>query len=86
MDLHPDMRELRDLKELYVEFNDRNAGNPQQAAIELDKLIVHSWTCGQQMFKKFALLLKKYHDLIIHSFVIVQRIGPDGIYDSRLSN
>ncbi len=86
MDLHPDMRELRDLKELYVEFNDRNAGNPQQAAIELDKLIVHYWTCGQQMFKEFALLLKKYHDPIINSFVIVQRIGPDGIYDSRLSN
>jgi len=86
MDLHPDMRELRDLKEMYVEFNDRNAGDPDTAAKELDKLIVHYWTCGHQMFKEFAILLKKYHDPIINSFVMVQRIGPDGIYDSRLSN
>ncbi|MCR4804259.1 MAG: transposase [Clostridia bacterium] len=86
MDLHPDMRELRDLKELYVEFNDRNAGDLEQAAKELDELIVRYWTCGQQIFKEFALLLRKYRDPIINSFVMVQRIGPDGIYDSRLSN
>ena len=59
MDLHPDMRELRDLKELYVEFNARNAGDPDTAAKELDELIVHYRTCGHQMFKEFAILLKK---------------------------
>ena len=56
------------------------------AAKELDELIVHYCTCGQQIFREFAQLLKKYHDPIINSFVMVQRIGPDGIYDSRLSN
>ena len=86
MELHPDLRELRDLKDLYVEFNDRNAGNPEQASKELDELIVHYWTCGHQMFREFAILLKKYRDPIINSFVMVERIGPDGIYDSRLSN
>lgn len=86
MKLHPDLRELRDLKDLYVEFNDRNAGNPEQASKELDELIVHYWTCGHQMFREFAILLKKYRDPIINSFVMVERIGPNGIYDSRLSN
>lgn len=71
---------------MYVQFNDRNAGDPDTAAKELDKLIVHYWTCGHQMFKEFVILLKKYHDPIINSFVMVKRIGPDGIYDSRLSN
>lgn len=86
MKLHPDLHELRDLKDLYVEFNDRNAGNPEQASKELDELIVHYWTCRQQMFREFAILLKKYREPIINSFVMVERIGPDGIYDSRLSN
>jgi len=41
MGLHSDVRELRDLKEMYVEFNDRNAGNPDTIVKGLDKLIVH---------------------------------------------
>ena len=32
-DLHPNLKAFRDLKELYVRFNNRNAGNPSQAAV-----------------------------------------------------
>lgn len=86
LDLHPNLREYRELKELYVQFNSRNAGNPSAAEKELNELIEYYLNCGHQIFREFGLLLKKYHDPIINSFVMVERIGPNGIYDSRLSN
>lgn len=86
LDLHPNLREYRELKELYVQFNSRNAGNPSAAEKELNELIKYYLNCGHQIFREFGLLLKKYHDPIINSFVMVERIGPNGIYDSRLSN
>ena len=34
----------------------------------------------------FAKLLVRYKDPIINSFVLVEKQGPGGLYDSRLSN
>ena len=84
--IDPTLRELRDLKELYISFNNRNAGKPMDARIELDKLIDHYLHCGNPMFYDFACLLIKNHDYIINSFVMIERHGPGKIYSSRLSN
>jgi len=84
--IDPNLRELRDLKELYISFNNRNAGKPMDARIELDELIGKYLHCGNSMFIDFANLLIRNHDYIINSFVIVEKHGPGKIYSSRLSN
>ena len=61
---------MRDLKELYVQFNTRNAGKPMDARIELDRLIGKYLHCNQVMFRNFANLLIRNHDYIINSFVM----------------
>lgn len=80
------LKAFRDLKELYVQFNSRNAGNPSQAKIELGELIIKYRKSGHEMFREFASLLEKYEDSIINSFIMVEKIGNGRIYDSRLSN
>lgn len=84
--ISPRLQSLRDLKELYISFNERNAGHPMQAATELEDLIDFYFHCGDSIFVDFAQLLCKYKDPIINSFVVVEKHGPGGIYDSRLSN
>lgn len=84
--IDPNLRELRDLKEMYVAFNERNAGLPMDARIELDDLIGKYLHCGNPIFVDFANLLIRYHDYIINSFVMVERHGSGKIYNSRLSN
>lgn len=80
------LERLRDLKELYVQFNARNAGNPIKADEELSPLIERFLASGDSIFVDFAQLLIKYHDPIINSFIMVQKEGSGGLYDSRLSN
>ncbi len=82
----PRLLTLRDLKEKYVSFNSRNAGNPVTAAVELDKLIHEYATCGDSIFETFSSTLQNYREYIINSFIVVQKYGPGGMYDARLSN
>ena len=84
--IDPRLRQLREYKELYINFNSRNAGNPLTALKELDELTDFYFSCGDPIFTAFASLLNKYHDPIINSFVMVEKYGPGGIYTSRLSN
>ena len=84
--IDPTLRELRDLKEMYISFNTRNTGKPMDARIELDKLIDYYLHCGNPIFYDFADLLIRYHDYIINSFVMVEKHGSGKIYSSRLSN
>lgn len=84
--LDPRLKELRDLKELYVSFNSRNAGNPRNAAKEIDIIIATYQACGDPIFENFSNLLTKYKEPIINSFVMVEKIGKDASYKSRLSN
>lgn len=84
--IDPNLRELRDLKELYVSFNSRNAGNPINAAKEIETVIGTYQACGQPIFEHFSTLLVKYKEPIINSFVMVEKIGQNGKYKSRLSN
>ena len=80
------LKEFRELKELYIQFNSRNAGNPSQARTELNELISEYQRSGHEIFREFASLLEKYEDSIINSFIMVEKIGNGKIYDSRLSN
>lgn len=84
--LHPYIKVFRDLKEEYVRFNSRNTGNPLKASEEIDSLIHKYCSSECQIFVEFGNLLPKYKNLIINSFIMVDRLGPDGIYNSRLSN
>lgn len=84
--IDPNLRELRDLKEMYVTFNARNAGSPMDARIELDDLIARYLHSSNPLFIDFADLLIRYHDYIINSFVMVEKYGNGKIYSSRLSN
>lgn len=81
------LKELRELKDAYVRFNSINSGKPQKAALELDQLIERYENCGQDIFIRFAKLLKRHHDPIINSFVLVERLDRNGNFIiSRLSN
>lgn len=84
--LDPTLREYRDLKELYVQFNSRNAGAPLNASIELDELINTYLHCGHEIFVSYAGLLYRYKESIINSFIMVEKLGKNGTYKSRLSN
>lgn len=84
--IDPKLRDFRDLKELYIQFNNHNAGIPVKAREELEQLITKYKSCGYEMFREFASLLEKFMDPIVNSFIMVEKIGTGEIYDSRLSN
>lgn len=70
--IDPNLRELRDLKELYIQFNTRNSKKPMDARIELGELINHYLHCGNSIFFNFVNLLIRNHDYIINLFVMVE--------------
>lgn len=80
------LRAFRDLKELYIQFNNHNAGDPIAARRELGELIPKYKSSDFEIFREFGSLLEKYKDPIINSFIMVQKHGYGKIYDSRLSN
>lgn len=84
--LDPKLRDFRDLKEKYIQFNNRNAGKPLEARKELDELIPIYQTSEYEIFRNFGDLLEKYQDYIINSFIMVEKHGYGKVYESRLSN
>lgn len=77
--IHSDFEQIRDLKEKYISFNNRNIGHPEKASIELDALINKYDTSGFPIFKGFASLLKQYHTEIINSFIVVEKYDDAGL-------
>ena len=84
--IDPKLREYRELKEKYVQFNSRNAGNPTEARKEMQAIIQEYRNSQHDIFREFASLLEKFEDPIINSFIMVEKICDGRIYDSRLSN
>lgn len=80
------LKDYRELKEMYVRFNSRNAGNHTAAREELIELIAFYANSEHSMFRDFADLLERYQDPIVNSFVMVEKMGNGKIYNSRLSN
>ena len=85
--IHPALKGLHELKEEYVLFNERHAGDPESATLTLDELILRYQNYEYEMFHSFARLLKKHREPILNSFIMVEKIGPGQIrYETRLSN
>ena len=84
--IDPRLKDFRDLKELYIQFNNRNGGNPIEARKELEELISIYQNSEYEIFREFGSLLEKYKDPIINSFIMVEKHGHGKVYDSRLSN
>lgn len=84
--IDPNLKDFRDLKEMYIQFNSRNGGNPLLARNELKELIQTYKSSQFEIFRDFASLLKKFEDPIVNSFIMVEKIGNGKIYDARLSN
>lgn len=80
------LEEYRNLKELYIDFNNRNAGNPIKANEEIDTIIGTYECCGHKIFEDFAELLKDKKQPIINSFVMVEKVCNNDTHMSRLSN
>ena len=86
-EIDPHLSILRDLKNKYVNFNNRNAGKPQKASVEIDELIEEFKNSQDEIFERFANLLVRYKQPIINSFILLERIGANGdTVVSRLSN
>lgn len=83
--IDPNLQELRDLKELYVQFNQRNADKPLSARNELEELIYLYSNSNHEMFRQFSELLEKYKDPIINSFIMLEKVSSKN-EKSRLSN
>ena len=64
--IDPKLRDFRDLKVVYIRFNNRNAGNPISARIELADVIKQFHSSEHEIFREFADLLEKYQDPIIN--------------------
>lgn len=84
--IDPKLKDFRDLKETYLQFNIRNAGNPIKAREELSDLIIMYQSCEHEIFRDFGDLLEKYEDYIINSFIMVEKHSFGKVYNSRLSN
>ena len=84
--IDPNLKDFRDLKEIYIQFNSRNGGKPLEAQKELDTLIFKYQNSEHEIFRNFGNLLETYKDYIINSFIMVEKHGFGKVYNSRLSN
>jgi transposase len=85
--IDPVFKQLRDLKELYIRFNDRYVGDPKGARAGLQAVIQHYRNSDQRIFYKYiADTLVQYFDCIVNSFIVIEKYSKDGIRISRLSN
>ena len=82
----PAFKEIRNLKEQYISFNKKYAGNPNGARQALSDLICLYRCSDFPMFVEIADTLEEFFEPIITSFILVKRYGKKGEYDSRLSN
>ena len=85
--IDPTFRKLRDLKEVFIRFNNRYVGKPKEATDGLRAVIQHYRNSDQKIFYKYiADTLEEYFDEIVNSFIVVEKYSKDGNYLARLSN
>lgn len=86
-DLAPELRDMRELKELYIRFNKAKFDEFSDVEHALSKLITLYKTSEYEMFRSFAELLEANFAEIVTSFITVELIDSDGVYyEKRLSN
>ena len=86
--IDPVFKILRDLKEIYIRFNNRYVGKPKEAANGLRGVIEYYRKSDQRIFYKYiANTLEEYFDPIVNSFIVVEKYRKEsGKYMARLSN
>lgn len=95
LDLDPHFREIRDLKQLYLDFNNMY---PMVSSVAEEKLVALALLYSNSeydMFRRFGLLLKQYKEEIINSFCSLRAFKSDNYlntlgtiidYNRRMSN
>jgi len=81
--IDPDLKVLRSLKEEYICFNDKYAGNPKGARKALAILIERYRNTKYAMFHNIANMLESHFEPIINSFILLEKLNGD---KARLSN
>lgn len=84
LELDSNFKAIRDLKDLYEEFNESYLNRPEEAAVRLNELIEIYRSSKFKIFVEFASLLIHYHDTIINSFICISGSSEDVL--RRLSN
>lgn len=85
--IDPSFKDRRDLKEKYIDFNQKYAGDPKGARKALPEIIELYRTSSYKMFQEISVTLKEHFEPIITSFIIAERLSKDKTsYQSRLSN
>lgn len=90
LDLDPNFKKLRDLKEDYIAFNGQDYEDAFDVLSSLNTLINKYKGSDQSIFRDFALFLRANTDPIVNSFIKVKvhrKSAPDEKeYYARLSN
>ena len=84
--LDENFQTIRNLKDLYEDFNEKFVNNLEGASKRLDELIEIYDNSNIQLFNDFSSLLKRYHDSIVNSFTYVAAQNISGAALRRLSN
>lgn len=78
---------IRDLKEIYIKFNNTHFNSIGETRNTLDSIIKFYSQSEFSIFKDFAILLSTYKEQIINSFINIIFSPPEGkSYLKRLSN
>ncbi|MDD6257685.1 MAG: transposase, partial [Erysipelotrichaceae bacterium] len=88
MELDKNFSKIRDLKELYVQFNKKHVNDPEGASEDLNKIIDTYQNSDLSMFREIAFTLKTYHDNIVNSFTYISGADRKNSNEmmTRLSN
>lgn len=85
LELDDKFRIIRDLKNLYEDFNDNYINDTDGAKKRLDELIEIYKTSDIRIFIEFSKLLTRYRESIVNSFIYVDSLSDPNI-KRRLSN
>ena len=77
---------FRDLKEMYIDFNNKYVGNPKEARKGLDDILLAYRNSGFKMFEEIADTLDNYKEQILNSFIMIERTCRSDTRLRRLSN
>ncbi len=84
--LSPDLEDLRNLKDLYVDFNQTSFHSKEEADCRLSSLICLYRDSGHAIFKEFSSLLEKFQEPILNSFTLYPCTRNGETVQRRLSN
>lgn len=77
MALDDNFKKIREERNKYEDLNADNLGDRDAAEIALDKLIKEYSISELKIFRDFGALLKRWKDLILNSFTIIEVVNPN---------